>query len=81
MIENSKVERFGGSGQLARRTAVCTAGPGIAPGMVMGQNDAGAAISRGVGDDLPYRHVDRFRLAVIGFDMNAPGRFVDVSDP
>lgn len=47
----------------------------------MGEDNAGAAKPCRSDDDVPYRQFDRFRLSVIAFDVETPGRGVHMSDP
>ena len=47
----------------------------------MCQNDASAAESCCIDDDVPHRQFDRLRLAIITFDVEAAGSRVDMSDP
>jgi hypothetical protein len=81
VIENRNVERLGGARQSTCCAAVGIAWPGIAAGVIVGEDDACAAKSCRVDDDVLDRHTDRFRFALVTFDMKAARRVVDMSDP
>ena len=57
MIEDRAVQRFGGSSKPPRGAQVGFAGTRISARVIMRKDDAGAAVKRGVGDDLAQREV------------------------
>lgn len=81
MVEDRKVDRFTDTGQFPRCAAVGATGPGISPGMVVRQNNAGATELGGIDDDVAERQFDRIQRALVAFDMEAAGSGVDVSYP
>jgi hypothetical protein len=81
MIENGKVQHFGGPRQSLCRKAVCIARPRIAAWVVVRKDYAGAAKACCIDDDLPDGYADGIRLTIITFDMETLRAIVDMRHP
>ncbi len=81
VIENGAVERFGCRRQAASDPAVGIAWCGIAARVVVRQDNAGAAMMDGIGDDLAQGKVGAGFVAIVAGQMEAPGLIVDMGDP
>lgn len=81
MVENGEIDRFACSGQSPHRAAIRPAWPRVAEWVIVRQDNASAPQPCGVDDDVPNREFDRFRLALVTFDVEATGRGIDMSYP
>ena len=81
MVEQRNIDRFTGERETARDLAVAGAGRGIAAGVVMGQDEPGAAVAGGVGDHLPHGQRCAAIVAVMARQMDAARLIVEVGDP
>ena len=81
MVEQCAVERLGSGRQAARRAAIRLAWPAIPAGMIVGQNDPGAAVLGGVGDDRPEREIGAGLVAVMAGQVEASRMVIDMRDP
>ena len=81
MIEDDAVQRFGGRGEPARGPAVSLARADIAAGMIVGKDDAGAAVADRIGDDFLQRECAAGMVAVMMAEMEATGLVVDMGNP
>ena len=81
MVEDSKIDRLSSPGQLARRAMVGGARTGVAAGVVVSQDDTGAAQPCGIDDNLTYRDSYGSKIAFIALDMEAACRLIDMGDP
>ena len=80
MIEYRQVDRFAGLGQGAGGAAIGYAWAGVTTGMVMREDNAGAAEPHRIGDDRAYWQADRGRLPVEPIKLNALRRPIEVRD-
>ena len=81
MVEDRAVERFRGGGQPASRPAIGGARPRIAAWMVVGEDQAGAAVDRRVGDDRAQRELGAAGIALVAGEVEAARLIVDMRDP
>lgn len=81
VVEDGEVDRFACTRQPAGGAAIGLAGPWIAARMIVRQDDAGTAKPYCVDNDVAHRHFDRFRLAVVTFDVEAASCGIDMSHP
>lgn len=82
VVDERKVDRFGGAGELAGGVAVRGAWGGVAAGVVVRQEDPGTAEPRGIGDDVAHGEFDRALIALrIAGEVDAARLVVDVSNP
>jgi hypothetical protein len=81
MVEDGTIERFGSRGQAAGRPAVGVAWPSIAAWMIVGEQDTGAAVLGGVGDDIAqWKRCSAF-VAVVMAEVQTAQLTVDVGNP
>jgi len=81
MVEDGDVHRFANQRQPARDALVGGAWARVAAGMVVGQDQALAAMPRGVGDDGADRQFGAVGMAVVAAEVQAPRIVVDMGDP
>jgi len=81
MIEYGEVDRFAGQREAPRDLMVGGARSWVAAGMVVGQDHAGAAVPRRVGNDLADRQFRAAIVAIMARQMDATCLVVDMSDP
>ena len=81
MVEDRHVHRLAHEGQAPRDPFVSRARGRIAAGVIVGENDAAAAVAGGIADDLADREVGAVDLAVVAGQMDAARIIVDMRDP
>jgi len=69
------------TGEAAGRPEVAVARPGVAARMVMREQDSGAAVDGGIGDDRAKREDGAVVVAFVAGQVNAAGFVVDVRHP
>ena len=81
MVKDREVDRLAGADQSPRCAAIGPAWTWVAAWVIVREDQASAAQSGRVHNDVPDGKVDRFRLAVIALDVEAAGGSVDMGDP
>jgi hypothetical protein len=81
MIEQCAIERLGRRRQPPRRPAIGIARGRIAGRMIVREDDPGAAMLGGVGDNVAQRETGSGLVAFVAREMQAPGLLVDMRDP
>ena len=81
VIDDGAVERLRGAGQAAGGSAVAVAGGRIAAGVIVGEDDPGAAVERGVGDDPAEREIGAALVAGMARDVEAVRGIIEMGDP
>lgn len=81
MIDHSAVERFGGTDQPPRRSAIGGARPAVAAWMVVREQNCGASALRRIGDDRSDREIDACRVAAVPGQVQAIGPVIEMRDP
>ena len=81
MIHDGALQRFDGGRKLPRREAVCPARPAIAARVIVGEQDARAAMRRRIRHDRTKRNVRAARVAVVAGQMEAVRLAIDVRHP
>lgn len=81
VIEDLAVHRLGSAGEAAGGAAVAVARPGIAAGMIVGEQDSDGAVVCGVRNDRPEREIGPELVPHVIGEVNAVERFIEVRDP
>ena len=81
MVENRQVDRLSGEGEAAGEAAVVGAWRWIAAGVIVSEDDTGAAVGRGVPDHVAEGKGGTANVAVVAGKMDAPRLVVDMGDP
>ena len=81
MIEDDAIEGFGRGGEPAGGEAIRTARRGIAARVIMREEDPGAAVQRGIGNDVAQGEGCAVPVAFMSRKMDAAGFLVDVRHP
>lgn len=81
MVEHRAVERFGRSREPAGRAAIGVARPRVAARMIVGEQDPGAPVLRGVGDDFAEREGGAGFVPSVARQMDASRLVVDMGHP
>jgi hypothetical protein len=81
MVEDREVDCFASAGQSPHRATVGPAWPCIPARMIVRQNEPCAAQSCRIDNDVPHRQIDRLRVAIITFDVEAACGRIDMSNP
>jgi len=81
MVEDRAIERFRRRCEATGRPAIRIARPWIAARMIVGHDDAGAAMLSGVGDDVPQRKAGARLVSIVAGNVDAAGLGVDMRDP
>ena len=81
MIDDCAVESLGGAGEAAGRALVAVAWSRVAARVIVGEDDPGAAMKGGVGDDRAKREVGPAFVAGMPGQVNAVGVIVEMGDP
>ena len=81
MVEDRAIERVGRGGEAAGDLAIAVARPRVAARVVMGEDDPGAAVLSGVGDDFAEREIGAVRIAFVTSQVEAARLAVDMGNP
>ena len=81
MVDDRAVERLGGASEAAGGPAVAVAGGRIAARMIVGEDDPGAAVERGVGDDPAEREIGAALVAGMTRDVETVRGIIEMGDP
>jgi hypothetical protein len=81
MVDDRAVQCLGGAGETARGALVALAWCGIAARVVVSQNDSGASVQSGVGNDRAKREVGTAFIAGVASDVDAVRKVVEMGDP
>ena len=81
VVEDRAIECFGSRGQSARRSTIGGAGFRVPTRVIVGENDAGAAMLRGVGDDVAKGEASPAFISIMTGQVNALRAAIDVGNP
>ena len=81
MVEQCEVDRLGSEGESAGEVAVVGARGRIAARVVMRQDDARAAVHRGIPDHIAEGKGGTANVAIVAGEVDAPRLVVDMGDP
>jgi len=81
MVENAATQRFGGGDEAARGAKIGIARTRVPARMVVREQDTGARMVSGIGNDRPQRKVDAACVAIVAGKVKATRLVVEMRDP